>query len=96
MLIFSGSMNQIEKFIQSLIFSRSMNQIEKFSQSLDKEYDDMDVGAINSYLGIAISEPCEGTFKLSQPHLTQNVIQAIRDHITLNLCKEPASERRII
>jgi hypothetical protein len=78
-----------------LIFSRSMSQIEKFMRSLDKEYDYTDEGDIKSYLGIDVSEPCEGTFKLSQPHLTQNILRSIGD-ITLNACKEPATPKEIL
>jgi hypothetical protein len=75
-----------------LIFFRSMSQIEKFMRSLDKEYDYTDEGNIKSYLGIDVSEPCKGTFKLLQPHLTQNILRSIRD-ITLNTCKEPATSK---
>jgi hypothetical protein len=64
-------------------------------RSLDKKYDYTNIGDIKSYLGINVSEPCEGTFKLPQPHLTQNVIQSIGD-ITLNTCKEPATPKEIL
>jgi hypothetical protein len=57
-----------------------MKQIENFIQSLDKEYDYTDKRDIKSYLEIGVSEPCEGTFKLSQPHLTPNIIQLNQLH----------------
>jgi hypothetical protein len=72
-----------------------MKQIKIFMRSLDNEYDYTDEGDIKSYLGIDVSEPCEGTFQLSQPHLTQNILKAIGD-IKLNACKEPATPKEIL
>jgi hypothetical protein len=47
-----------------------MKQIELFMRSLESEYDYTDKGDIKSYLGIDISEVCEGTFKLLQEPAT--------------------------
>jgi hypothetical protein len=72
-----------------LIFAQSMRTIENFMQSLDNKYDFTDEGDIKSYLGIDISKPQEGSYKLSQPPLTKIIIQALGD-IMLNTCKELA------
>ncbi len=57
-----------------LIFSRSMQKIERLiHSSLDDEYEYTDEGDIKSYLGIDVSEPTPGTYKLSQPHLIDQI-----------------------
>jgi hypothetical protein len=43
-----------------LIFSWSIQKIEKFIHSLDNEYEYTDKGDIKSYLGIDVSEPSPG------------------------------------
>jgi hypothetical protein len=72
-----------------------MKQIKIFMKSLDTEYNYTDKGDIKFYLGIDVRKPYEGTFKFSQPHLTQNIIKAIGD-IMLNACKEPATPKEIL
>jgi hypothetical protein len=49
-----------------LMFAQSMKKIENFIQSLEGEYEFTDDGDIKSYLGIDVSKPAPGTFKLSQ------------------------------
>jgi hypothetical protein len=78
-----------------LIFFKSMENIENIMQSLDKEYVNTDEGDIKSYLGIDISKPLPGTFKLSQPHLSCNILAAIGD-MKLNPCKEPDMPHEIL
>jgi hypothetical protein len=56
-----------------LMFAQSMKKIKVFIQSLEGEYEFTDDGGIKSYLGIDVSEPAPGTYKLSQPHLIQNI-----------------------
>jgi hypothetical protein len=51
-----------------LIFSRSMSKITAFIHSLEEEYEFTDEGYIKSYLGIDISKPHPGTYKLGQIH----------------------------
>jgi hypothetical protein len=78
-----------------LIFSRSMRKIKRFIHSLDNEYEYTDEGDIKSYLGIDLSVPSPGTYKLSQPHLTRNILASIGDN-KLNACKEPATPKEIL
>jgi hypothetical protein len=79
-----------------LIFARSMKKLETFIQSLEGEYELTDDGdSIKAYLGIDVSEPAPGTFKLSQPHLIQNILLSVGD-IKLNSYKEPAQPKEIM
>jgi hypothetical protein len=77
-----------------LIFSHSMRKIEQFIHSLYNEYEYTDEGDIKSYLGIDVSGPSPGTYKLSQPHLSRNILASIGD-MTLNLCKEPTTPKEM-
>jgi hypothetical protein len=54
-----------------------------------------DEANIKSYLGIDVSKPSPGTYKLSQSHLSCNILALIGD-AKLNSCKEAATPKNIL
>jgi hypothetical protein len=51
--------------------------IDEIIASLKEDYDVMDEGEIDDYLGVNVSRPTEDTIELRQPHLIQQILDEV-------------------
>ena len=64
-----------------LIFNKKKIKVDKFISELKAVFNLTDEGDIATYLGMKIEKNKAGNdFKLSQPHLTERIIQAVNLH----------------
>jgi uncharacterized protein YeeX (DUF496 family) len=68
---------QREHHADAIICDPSSKVIDEIIASLKEDYDVMDEGEIDDYLGVNVSRPTEDTIELRQPHLIQQILDEV-------------------